>query len=233
MKKFTFTVTENEEKMKEAVHKMKSAILAVLYHEVNLPTSLYQYCPDGDDSWCQYKRSGENGGQKLSLELLSFMLLKPVFECLSDDKLLERCIPGHSWEENEPRAGDSNFDFGNYMCPTTNCRVYGNSLVDTYNEGTLQVIKCSDCDIYIHLICDGHWATPFLQKALFKDNYCSRLQRFSLIYQDLPKALCGSNNLTPTEATPENQIDAEEETSDQQEEDEDNSESEDEEEEAD
>ncbi len=27
-------------------------------------------------------------------------------------------------EENEPSAGDSNFDFRNYMCPATNCRVY-------------------------------------------------------------------------------------------------------------
>ncbi len=57
----------------------------------------------------------------------------------------------------------------------------------------------------------------------------AQIAEILMIYQDQPKALCGSNNLTPTEATPENQMDAEEKTSDQQE-DKDNSESEDEEE---
>ena len=91
----------NDEKMEAAVGKMKNAILAVLHHEVKLPDSLWhQYCPDGDDSWCQYKKNGKTEDQKHHLDPVFYDLLKPVFEPLSDDKLLKQCIPGHLQNQN-------------------------------------------------------------------------------------------------------------------------------------
>ena len=90
-------------------------------------------------------------------------------------------------EDNEPQAGDSNFDVRNYKCPAANCKVYGYSLVDSYNENLLQLIRCTDCESYIHLICDGHRVYPFQNRTGFKYYYCSDCRDA----HDLPRAAKG------------------------------------------
>ena len=59
--------------MENAVTKMKKATLAVLHHEVKLPDSeRHKYCPDGDDTWCQFKKAEEMENKDYHLDPFGF-----------------------------------------------------------------------------------------------------------------------------------------------------------------
>ena len=68
----------------------------------------HQYCPKGSDSWCAYQKDIVSDSEKSTFEdkdhhldpaFLEF--LTPVFERLSEPKLLKRCVPGYSQNANE------------------------------------------------------------------------------------------------------------------------------------
>ena len=92
---------DNEGSKKEAVEKMRRAILAILYHSVKLSDNdvRHQYCPD--DDWCVYKKGGTMKDKDTHLDPVFLPLLLPIFKRLSDPKLLERCLPGCTQNQNE------------------------------------------------------------------------------------------------------------------------------------
>jgi len=93
-------LTPNEKKT--AVQKMKREIKAGLYHSCKLPDKeRHQHCPT---TWCSYKKSGgrkpiENKSHHLDPVFIDF--LTPVYDRLTNDSLLERCLPGHTQNPNE------------------------------------------------------------------------------------------------------------------------------------
>ena len=89
-----------EEKDK-AIKAMKKEIKAGLYHSCKLPDKeRHKYCPL--NSWCSYKKTGkpvENKNHHLDPVFVEH--LEHVYNRLSDDKLLECCLPGYTQNPNE------------------------------------------------------------------------------------------------------------------------------------
>ena len=86
-----------------SVKKMMKAVWAVLYHcVVHDEKSRHRFCPEGEKSWCSYKRTGKKVEDKTHyLDPIFLQLLKPIFRRLSDRALLLRCLPGYSQNQNE------------------------------------------------------------------------------------------------------------------------------------
>ena len=65
----------------------------------------YSHCPEGKDSWCNFRQDRANGtstymlGSDLPLDIV--MKLKPIFAELSDESLLEKCLDGETQNQNE------------------------------------------------------------------------------------------------------------------------------------
>ena len=85
---------------------MKKAISASLFHVASsAKENWHVHCPDGESSWCQFKKdiaTGKNTykpGQGLTQEII--MHVKPIFQDLSKDALLERCLHGRTQNANE------------------------------------------------------------------------------------------------------------------------------------
>ena len=75
----------------------------MLYHcVIHDDKSRHRFCPDGEKSWCSYKRTGKKVEDKPHyLDPIFLLLLKPIFKRLSDRSLLLRCLPGYSQNQNE------------------------------------------------------------------------------------------------------------------------------------
>ena len=64
-------------------------------------------CPQGEDSWCSYQRAAAKGSvkkfkhdyQPLPEDVLS--VIKSIYQDLSSDALLERCVGGSTQNTNE------------------------------------------------------------------------------------------------------------------------------------
>ncbi|KAJ8051081.1 hypothetical protein HOLleu_04516 [Holothuria leucospilota] len=84
---------------------MQKAILAVLYHSVMLSDNnvRHQYCPDGIESWCAFKRDPTKifKTQPHHLQPVFLEFLLPIFQRLSDPVLLRRCLAGYTQNQNE------------------------------------------------------------------------------------------------------------------------------------
>ena len=62
---------------------------------------MHDLCPEGPNSWCKYKADPENYKHKNGLPLAVVNFIKPVFEDLADEKLLEKCLHGKTQNSNE------------------------------------------------------------------------------------------------------------------------------------
>ena len=78
---------------------MKKAIQASRNHCIaSKRRNLHMLCPDGADSWCRFKQDKAKGtslykpGPGLPDNIIK--LVKPIYERLSKDDLLERCLDG-------------------------------------------------------------------------------------------------------------------------------------------
>ena len=70
----------------------------------------HDHCPDGEQSWCRYKRDKDTGestyipGAGLPLKIV-LRHLKPMFANLSKEELLSRCLHGKTQNNNESFNG--------------------------------------------------------------------------------------------------------------------------------
>ena len=89
---------------------MQAATRTTLFHvasskENNLH---YPHCPTGPDSWCKYNKDRADGtstyepGPGLPISIISVVLkLKPIFEELSHEDLLRKCLHSLTQNQNE------------------------------------------------------------------------------------------------------------------------------------
>ena len=85
---------------------MRSAVWAILYHSASSDEDpQHNYCPKGENSWCGWQRDVAKGVQtykhKSRLAPAVVEVIKPVFEALSADNLLDRCLEGATQNQNE------------------------------------------------------------------------------------------------------------------------------------
>lgn len=92
----------------DSVENMKEAIWATFFHcssSDNNPK--HHKCPPGDQSWCKWRQaeaSGTLGSFKHTREPFNptvLQAIKPIYQDLSSDELLERCLGAHTQNSNE------------------------------------------------------------------------------------------------------------------------------------
>lgn len=85
---------------------MKSGIHAALFHVASSKKNLWHdHCPKGESSWCRYQSDKATGcntykpGPGLPLNVIRHV--KPIFNDLSRDELLKKCLHGKTQNQNE------------------------------------------------------------------------------------------------------------------------------------
>lgn len=91
-----------------SVSDMKKAILATYYHLCSTNENpQHSYCPEGADSWCEWKKAEATGADVRLVKHPDPLhpdvqkKIFPIYEDLSRDDLLHRCLGGHTQNANE------------------------------------------------------------------------------------------------------------------------------------
>lgn len=81
---------------------MKRAISAVFYHKTSTDEDpLHELCPSGPNTWCKWDRQDIDDYEHKSIPAAIAKKIKPVFEDLTKDELLLRCLKGSTSNVNE------------------------------------------------------------------------------------------------------------------------------------
>lgn len=136
----------------DSLQEMKKAVLATFYHMCSTNDNpQHQYCPPDPDSWCKWqkaKASGEDFQHPAPLHPEIQKYVQPIFEDLSRDELLERCLGGHTQNANESfnltvwRLAPKHLHSGLKIIEMSSCIAAG-----LFNEGyssILQIMNNSD-----------------------------------------------------------------------------------------
>lgn len=91
---------------KDSVKDMRDAIWAAYYHKISTDAEpQHTNCPAGADSWCKYRQSEATNSltdyKHPALSEEAKEILKPIYEDLTHDDLLERCLGGLTQNNNE------------------------------------------------------------------------------------------------------------------------------------
>lgn len=132
----------------ESVEKMREAIWATLYHKISTDENpQHDKCPPGEDSWCSWQKAKATGTldehkHKPPMSEIVFSAVKPIYEELTSDDLLTRCIGGFTQNSNE--------SFNSVvwsMAPKTVSSgknildIAANMAVCTYNDGLSSIME--------------------------------------------------------------------------------------------
>ena len=89
---------------------MTKAIHASLFHVASSEkNNWHSHCPEGNDSWCAFKRDKVNGtatykpGPGLPVDIVT--KIKPIYNELSCSELIEKCLHGKTQNQNESFNG--------------------------------------------------------------------------------------------------------------------------------
>lgn len=91
----------------DSVENMKNAIWATYYHNSSTNEDpQHMYCPPGSESWCKWQKAASEGTlQEFDHEnpLCDKVLkiIKPIYESLSSEELLTRCLGSETQNNNE------------------------------------------------------------------------------------------------------------------------------------
>jgi len=83
----------------DSIEKMKKEIWATYYHCCSSDDNpQHDYCPEGEDSWCKWRKAESLGlldnfkHTRVPLDSRVQEVIKPIYEDLSRDDLLQRCL---------------------------------------------------------------------------------------------------------------------------------------------
>ena len=85
---------------------MVKAVKAILHHSWSTNEAPdHQYCPEGESSWCKFQRANSTGqtppAHRTTIPKAVGDVIKPVFDRLSEESLLQRCLKGSTQNRNE------------------------------------------------------------------------------------------------------------------------------------
>lgn len=91
----------------DCIDDMKKGIWATLYHKLSTDEKpQHDQCPPGAESWCTWQKakatdalSSYHHNEPINIEV--FEAIKPIYEELSNDDLLTRCLGGFTQNSNE------------------------------------------------------------------------------------------------------------------------------------
>ena len=93
------------------LYSMKKAVGAILYHCTNFdnPNIRHAMCPRDEKTWCKWQLDKLNNTNKhkdkINLPIWIHSTLKPIFQELFDDSLLQKCLHGQTQNANEAFNG--------------------------------------------------------------------------------------------------------------------------------
>ena len=91
----------------DSVQNMRSSIWATLEHKLSTDARpQHDKCPIGEDSWCSWQRAKATNTlpeykHKPALPIQVYEAIKPIYEELTNQDLLTRCIGGYTQNNNE------------------------------------------------------------------------------------------------------------------------------------
>lgn len=91
----------------DSVENMRSSIWATLDHKLSTDAKpQHDKCPIGEDSWCSWQRAKATNTlaeykHKPALPIQVYEAIKPIYEELTNQDLLTRCIGGYTQNNNE------------------------------------------------------------------------------------------------------------------------------------
>lgn len=91
----------------DSVENMRTAIWATFYHKSSTDANpQHQFCPSGGDSWCEWRKAEASGFREKyshppALDDDVQEVLKPIYEHLTTEDLLERCTGANTQNNNE------------------------------------------------------------------------------------------------------------------------------------
>lgn len=91
----------------DSTERMRSEIWAAYYHKISTDENpQHSYCPPGSESWCKWRQSEAAGTLDTyehppALDDDAQQILKPIYEELTAENLLERCIGSNTQNNNE------------------------------------------------------------------------------------------------------------------------------------
>ncbi|XP_018351128.1 PREDICTED: uncharacterized protein LOC108753535, partial [Trachymyrmex septentrionalis] len=87
---------------------MRKAIWATFYHYSSTNDKpQHEFCPEGAESWCKWQKAKAAGTLRdfthdyLALPTDVLNAIRPIYNDLSTDKLLECCVGGYTQNNNE------------------------------------------------------------------------------------------------------------------------------------
>lgn len=131
-----------------SVQEMKNAILATFFHKSSTDEKpQHHFCPEGENSWCTYQQAVAEGDESTyqhenGLPSAVMDILKSIYDDLSADELLERCLGGYTQNNNE--------SFNNCiwkMLPKTSfngltvLKIGADIAVTLFNDGKIGLLK--------------------------------------------------------------------------------------------
>jgi len=79
------------------IRKMKQDIDAILRHRLSTDENPnHSLCPEGESTWCNYKKKQQDYKHKNPLPKAVAVHIKPIFDRLSTEDLLKRCVDGYT-----------------------------------------------------------------------------------------------------------------------------------------
>jgi len=89
----------------DSVEDVRREIWATYYHKISTDAEpQHHFCPEGESSWCkfqQHKAAGTLFSHPPALDKETQDILKPIYEELSQNELLERCLGSNTQNNNE------------------------------------------------------------------------------------------------------------------------------------
>ncbi|XP_029177754.1 uncharacterized protein LOC114945652 [Nylanderia fulva] len=131
-----------------SIENMRREIWATLYHKLSTDEKpQHDKCPPGKDSWCKWQLAKATNKlaefkHKPALPQMVFDAIKPIYEELSSDDLLKRCLGGYTQNSNESynaliwSMAPKSVSSGKIIIDTAS-----NIAVCTYNDGYSNLMK--------------------------------------------------------------------------------------------
>lgn len=131
-----------------SIEDMRKAVWATLYHKSSTDQHpQHENCPSGSDSWCQWRKAEADGTlneftHKPSLNEKVLEVIKPIYEDLTSDSLLQRCLGANTQNNNESlNSLIWTFAPKHIHCGALTVEIATQIAVSIFNEGFTAILK--------------------------------------------------------------------------------------------
>jgi len=135
----------------ESIEDMRNAVWATYYHKISTDKApQHSHCPAGTDSWCEWRKSEAAGlldsyEHPPALDEEVQQILKPIYEELSSDDLLERCLGSNTQNNNESfNSCVWNLAPKHVFCGKKVLEIAAYTAACIFNEGFQPILKMMD-----------------------------------------------------------------------------------------